>query len=79
VVRLNLLHPSREDDRAIGSRLMLEDKPPPTCLICGKPVWPSDETTMVTRSVDEEGEQEDEAEFAGVAHTECWESREAGS
>jgi hypothetical protein len=52
-----------------------EDKPPVTCLYCGKTIGPSESAVIVTKtSLDESGEPDFTSHSVeGIAHPECWE------
>jgi hypothetical protein len=52
-----------------------EDKPPVTCLYCGKTIGPSESAVIVTKtSLDESGEPDFTSQSVeGIAHPECWE------
>jgi hypothetical protein len=52
-----------------------EDKPPVTCLYCGKTIGPSESAVIVAKtSLDESGEPDFTSHSVeGIAHPECWE------
>jgi hypothetical protein len=52
---------------------VLEDKPPVTCLYCGKTIGPSESAVIVTKtSLDESGEPDFTSHSVeGIAHPEC--------
>jgi hypothetical protein len=71
------------DPGQAGSRIarVPEDKPPVTCLYCGKTIGPSESAVIVTKtSLDESGEPDFTSQSVeGIAHPECWERERPGA
>jgi hypothetical protein len=66
---------STSDKPGLESPRVPEDKPPVTCLYCGKTIGPSESAVIVTKtSLDESGEPDFTSQSVeGIAHPECWE------